>query len=278
MLVKATQFASLEFTKNQDESYFELLRLATVTDSRIYNDTLRNYAITVFNQLPNYLASQKRLMALLLHKAKTLNVFEKLTTEVQQLLTLKTQQAVITELGKKDQLNRVLKQFSSNNIAVILLKGSAFSGVLYTNESPRSSSDIDILVKEQDWEQAKNCLRSLMKQENKAIDGVFADLYEVTFKPTNNSGAVVDLHKALVNPILFNINEDDLWKNSVEHPSYNNNRVRMLMPEHALIHQALHAYKDMDFAKYNLVDSYEIIESLKRMSLREASFAMVEPK
>jgi hypothetical protein len=37
----------------------------------------------------------------------------------------------------------------------------------------------------------------------------------------------------------------------------------MLSPEHALIHQALHAYKDMDFSKYNLVDSHEIISVKK---------------
>ena len=42
-------------------------------------------------------------------------------------------------------------------------------------------------------------------------------------------------------------------------PNFNNKLVRMLSPEHALIHQALHAYKDMDFSKYNLVDSHEII-------------------
>ena len=35
------------------------------------------------------------------------------------------------------------------------------------------------------------------------------------------------------------------------------------MPEHALIHQAIHAYKDMNFCKYNLIDSTEIISQAK---------------
>jgi hypothetical protein len=43
----------------------------------------------------------------------------------------------------------------------------------------------------------------------------------------------------------------------------------MLSPEHALIHQALHAYKDMDFSKYNLVDSHEII-SVKKPDITNA--------
>jgi hypothetical protein len=43
----------------------------------------------------------------------------------------------------------------------------------------------------------------------------------------------------------------------------------MLSPEHALIHQALHAYKDMDFSKYNLVDSHEII-SVKKADITNA--------
>jgi hypothetical protein len=37
----------------------------------------------------------------------------------------------------------------------------------------------------------------------------------------------------------------------------------MLSAEHALIHQAIHAFKDMNFCKYNLIDSHEIINTLK---------------
>ena len=210
----------MDFVNKQDEAYFELLRLAAVTDQRIYSKNMLQQAISVLNQLPNYLSSQKRIIALLLSKAKKLNIFSQLTPEVQQLLTLKGKQAVITELAKTNQLNSIIQHFATQNIPMILLKGSAFSGVLYSKESPRISSDIDILVKTQHWQKAQQCLQSFMQPQAKIIDGVLGNLYEVTFKPSTKSGAFVDLHQSLVNPILFNIDENALWENSQQHPLF----------------------------------------------------------
>jgi len=71
---------------------------------------------------------------------------------------------------------------------------------------------------------------------------------------------------SLIHPLLFNINKQQWWGNSVEHPNYNYELVRALSPEHTLIHQAFHTYKDMDFSKYNLVDSHEIIRIKKELN------------
>jgi hypothetical protein len=108
-----------------------------------------------------------------------------------------------------------------------------------------------------------------MNYSEKPQPNVFGDLYELSFIPKGKMGAALDLHSSLIHPLLFNINEKQLWESSVEHPSYNHELIRMLSPEHALIHQALHAYKDMDFSKYNLVDSHEII-SVKKADITNA--------
>ena len=165
----------------------------------------------------------------------------------------------MTELAKKSQLGSIIDLFSEHNVPVILLKGAAFTEVLYSSQAPRTSNDLDILIKNSDWSKAVSLIKSLMNYTEKSQPDVFGDLYELSFMPKEKVGSALDLHLALTNPVLFNINEEQLWEQSVEHPSFNNERVRMLSAEHALIHQAVHAYSDMDFSKYNLIDSHELI-------------------
>jgi hypothetical protein len=270
ILLKSSKYSSLDFVKKHDEIYFELLRLARVSegvDSHVHhNDIERNKAIAVLNQLPFFHDEHKqkihkRIIPLLNNKAYKLAIFNDLSAESQKILTRFTQQGVITELARKQQLNNIIVILSAQNIPIILLKGAAFTDVLYSPQAPRTSNDLDILIQKKDWEKAVLLIKTLMHYAEKSQPDVFGDLYELSFIPKGNVGAALDLHASLIHPLLFNISEEQLWKNSVKHPSINNERVRMLSPEHALIHQAIHAYKDMDFSKYNVIDSHEIISN-----------------
>jgi hypothetical protein len=97
-----------------------------------------------------------------------------------------------------------------------------------------------------------------MKYKKEVFDG----LYESSFVPKPKVGAALDLHMSLVHPGLFAIEQKALWRDSVVHPSFNDANVSMLSAEHALIHQEIHAFNDMNFFKYNLLDSHGIINSL----------------
>ncbi|WP_057832341.1 nucleotidyltransferase family protein [Colwellia sp. TT2012] len=266
MPIKAMAYSSLDFVKKHNESYFQLLRLARVSEG-VDSDVIdRKKAITILNQLPFFHEEHKqkvhkRLIPLLNDKAHKLAIFNALSAESQKILMLGTQQGIVTELASKKQLNNIIAALSEDNIPLILLKGAAFAEVLYSPQAPRPSNDLDILIQKQHWHKAVALIKTLMKYTEKAQADVFGDLYELSFIPKGKIGAAVDLHASLINPLLFNIDEVQLWQESVEHPSFNNQLVRMLSPEHALIHQALHAYKDMDFCKYNLVDSHEIINA-----------------
>jgi len=259
MTVKAIQFSSLDFVKDQDDAYYELLRLARVSKKPLNQIIDESVVISLFNQLPLYAKVHKRIIPLLNKKAQKLNVFNKLSKECQTLLTTITQQGIVTELARKQQLAKIITVLSEYNIPLILLKGAAFAGTLYSTEAPRTSNDLDILIHKKHWQKAVATIKTIMNYTEKAQPNVFGDLYELSFTPKSKVGAALDLHVSLIHPILFNISEEQLWDSSVEHPSYANELVRTLSPEHALIHQALHAYKDMDFGKYNLIDSHTVI-------------------
>ena len=266
MLLETKKFSSLDFVKEQNESYFELLRLARVSEGENNHSVDAAVATKLLNELPllqnkHKQNEHKRIIPLLYDKAQKLNIFDKLSPESQKLLTTITQQGIVTELARKTQLNQIITVLSAHNIPLMLLKGAAFADVLYSAQAPRTSNDLDILIQKKHWHKAVLAIKTIMNYTEKPQPDVFGDLYELSFVPKNKVGAALDLHVSLIHPLLFNTSEEQLWKKSVEHPSYTNKLVRILSPEHALIHQALHAYKDMNFCKYNLVDSHEIINA-----------------
>jgi hypothetical protein len=200
-----------------------------------------------------------RLSPLILQRANSLLSEEDKLPSNSCLLT-QVQSGFIREMAKDKQLNEIVDLLNKENIKVILLKGSAFSKWIFSSKAPRLTNDIDILIKKEDWLKAERLLSEMMVYAEKPQPDVFGDLYEISFKPRKRIGAALDLHRSLTHPILFNLKESELWEKSLPHPVYTG--CLMLCPEHALIHQAIHAYKDMNFEKYNLIDSIRIISEI----------------
>jgi hypothetical protein len=251
------------YVKEQDSLYCGLLKLACVSDQTDYTPDVLKQAVITLNSLPDYVSVHQRIIPLLNAKARTLGIFEKLSERTRQLLILFTQQGIISELAKSKQLKQILDVLMAQDIPVILLKGVAFNNLLYTSDAPRTSNDIDLLVKKEHWQQAQTAISSIMVYAQKTRPDVFGDAYEVSFKPLSKVGSSLDLHMSLINPGLFDVNQQALWQSSVVHPHFEQDKVRMLSPEYALVHQAIHAYQDMNFCKYNLVDSHELISNSK---------------
>ena len=249
-----------DFAANKDDKYLELLRIAKFSDNTEYSSSQLKNIMETLNCLHDYKHVHKRIIPLLKYKAQKLNIFHLLSADIQDLLNKETQKAVIAELAQKSQLSKLISVFAEQNIPIILLKGSAFANSIYHIKAPRTSNDIDILVKQNDWEKAKKTIGTIMDLLPIKNKQVFDNLYETSFIPKGKTGAAVDLHKSLIHPYLFNIDEDELWLESIKHSGFNSELVRTLSVEHTLIHQAIHAFKDMDFSKYNLIDVHEIMQ------------------
>jgi hypothetical protein len=251
------------YPTNKKLKYLQLLRLTCTSKDIISLCSDNNELIEIFNNIKDYKESLQRLIPLLKAKVNQLGLFNDLRRDVQELLDIETKKGIITELAKDSQLKIIIDVLADSKIPMILLKGSAFNKTIYSREAPRTSNDIDILVKSEHWEIVNTILGSILNYSEKIQPDVFGDLYEVSLIPKGQFGSAVDLHKGLIHPYLFKINEKELWAESIELVGFNNKLVRTLSPEHSLIHQAIHAFKDMDFSKYNLVDTFEIIEQLK---------------
>lgn len=243
-----------------DPVFLALLRIAVPTSLADFSSDLEQVK-SVLNKLADYVSAHWRIIPLLRNKAQKLGIFNDLEPQVQVILNEYTTQGIVSELAKQALLQEIIREFSQNKIPVILLKSTAFNQWLYSSEAPRLSNDIDLLVKTSDWEKATQCLSKFLVYQPKKTQGILDDTYEMSFRSVNNN-SIVDIHKALIHPSLFNINEKSLWETSISHPIYKTENVRMLSPQNALYHNALHSVKDLDFLRYSMIDCHLLIQHL----------------
>jgi hypothetical protein len=135
------------YVKEQDPLYCSLLKLACVTDHTDYTFGVLEQSVITLDSLPDYDSVHQRIIPLLNTKARQLGIFEKLSERTKQLLSMYTQQGIISELAKSEQLKQILDELMTQYIPVILLKGVAFNNLLYNIDAHKTPNDIDSLVK-----------------------------------------------------------------------------------------------------------------------------------
>ena len=240
----------------RDGVYSELLRFAVAANTNGVNS---NSIVQSVNSVNHCQPSLQRLIPLIRTQAVEQKIFELLKPNIQAFLSMTHHSQSALQLAYRSQLASTIKLCVDAQIPIVLLKGAALNGTVYSQSAFRSASDIDIWIAAEHWERAETIFRKHMKYQTKANAHVFGDLYELTFVPQHGSGFEIDLHSHLTHPQLFTIDYPSLFATRQAHPLYNKTYVSVLSPEYAIIHQAVHAYNDMDFLKYNLCDTYMLI-------------------
>ncbi len=212
-------------------------------------------------QLERHVESLWPLLPRLLASAEKQGLAARLSPAAHKRLRELATHAVAAHMVHEQWLERLLEQFEQAQIPVILLKSSAFAHTLYPAASPRVGRDLDLLVQERHFQRASALLEERMQpvtlDDNRPATA--ARLFERVFRPRNGAGPTVELHRALTNPGIFQIDEEPLWETSLPHPRHASRFVRILSPEHSLLHLAVHAFRDLDFCTHNLLDAHRIL-------------------
>jgi hypothetical protein len=182
----------------------------------------------------------------------TVNKFN--STRMAIIATNLKQQAFISSLSK------ILEQ---QNLQIILLKSSALNGYLYPNQRCRGNSDIDILINPKDEAKIHSILEHLAKLHHTVNSQPFDGLYERTWISKKDHSLFIDVHTALTNPKLFNIQFTDIQNQSKQHPYYNSSSIRIMSPEHNLIHAGLHIIGDGYLPHHSFLDAALIVSNEK---------------
>lgn len=173
----------------------------------------------------------------------------------------------------RNEANKIIKEIEVKNLAIIqqlrtnkklitqantrhiLLKGVAFNSYLYEGKGIRDVNDIDILVKDEDLKKTLVVLCKEMQIYNREGHGPMQNDYEYTLVPRRNVGFNLDLHINFFYSEFINIERLNIWENtSVIRISGMDFEV--LNNELALIHQAIHSFKDLNYDRYSIIDTY----------------------
>jgi hypothetical protein len=201
----------------------------------------------------------ERLHALIYKNAIEHQQLDWFSSACQLKLKLSSYRLVADISAKKNQLTELTQLLAGHDINVLLLKGMAFNGYLYSDNFPRGSSDIDLLVQPQDKTTFSQVFKLLATPIVKKSKDAFSGLFEETWRSNTTQKVYFDLHWYLSYPSLFTFDGLEMVKRSIQHPSYRSENLRVLSNEDHIVYLAMHMTKDCDFFGYGLIDCHELI-------------------
>lgn len=192
--------------------------------------------------------------------ARRSGLWDRLSTPARDALDRARLEAVARALEQRRWLADALGDLAREDISCALLKGAAFNGILYPDDAPRLGGDIDLLVAERDFEAACRALNLRARPAGPRRDRRASHQagYEVQFLTDGPFAVLVELHRALTIPHVFAIDHEALIERARPHPAYETERARMLDPEDALLHLAVHAFRHLRVEGHVLLDVHEV--------------------
>jgi len=169
-------------------------------------------------------------------------------------------QSMGANLLKLNAATTIFKALQQENVVAIPLKGISLVETLYKNPAVRPMTDIDLLVKTDDFQRIKDVLESMGYRLTDSYRGShnFAD---------EKNRVLLDLHSKFSRyEILFRIDYAEIYKRLCNINFSGQVSIRVLCPEHQLVHIALHLapglYSDLNVI--NLLDLYLMLSNRER--------------
>ena len=151
--------------------------------------------------------------------------------------------------------SEIFQIFQKENILAIPVKGISLIETVYQNPGVRPMTDIDLIIRPEDIHNTKKVLERIGYQLTNSYRGShnFAN---------KESNIFLDLHSKFTRyAILFNIDYDEIY-GRLHQINFNNQiQIKVLCPEHQLIHIALHLAPGLysELNPLNIIDLYYLL-------------------
>lgn len=177
--------------------------------------------------------------------------------------------------------NNIVSQLASKNIPALVIKGNQIARHIYQDPYCRTSSDIDILIKESDVLTTDTILEQLGYNRTDTMPLKFwTSRIHHSVYINQKTRTIVEIHWNFGVPSFFNLTSEEIWK---EIKQEDNGRFT-LSPDMLLIkliiHHSLHAYKELKILtdilwtmhRYKKIINWQVFaQKLKRMGMAKAS-------
>ncbi len=206
----------------------------------------------------------KNLVAVIYYNLKSGGYLRKLPVELNKGLKEAYFGALVKDMQQRGWLQKFIKKELPSDVAIILLKGSANWGTIYSPEAPRTGVDIDILVRDRDFGRIIEIIeadaeRIVLDERRKFSNRISYEYsYRIKSQPVS-----VEVHRRISYPFVGNVDYTNLFEKSVVHPHYRDSRVRILKPVDRIMHTLIHSLKHVDIGAHEIVDTYLIIKKYR---------------
>ncbi len=185
-----------------------------------------------------HLCRNHRVAPLLYSKLKIVET--KIPAEVLQTLRADYLSNAIRNMEIYRNLAGVLKSLHQAHIPIIPFKGLFLAEHVYKNIAVRSMSDVDLLVKREDINRAREILLELGFNPMSGLDQIVYEEYQLSFYHSK-SNLVLELHWLIINPKhRVPLNTAALWERSLL-SQISGVPVRILTPEDQILQLCMHA-------------------------------------
>ncbi len=187
-----------------------------------------------------------------------------LAAEFWEQLDRSHSQAMRLSLANQACFREVAAAFSAEKIPVLVLKGAYLGTFVYRNPALRPMCDVDLLVREEHFEQARQLLERLgfgiyaepLEGDYRILQPALAHTRSGTFP------CAVDLHRALLSMDYYRLSSSIVWQEAVEGELYGQ-PVFFLSNELNFIHLGMHTLTHIDLMR----DWLDLVLFLRRIDL-----------
>jgi hypothetical protein len=162
-------------------------------------------------------------------------------------------------MGRRVAIHRLGELLQNAGIPAMLLKGAAMDQWTYPDEGFRLGSDIDLLVREEDYAAIDEVIAPFASAQVKypGRDAFNRFAVEKTFTVSSPATMNLDVHRNLTIPHVYRLNPDELFGRGLPHPAYPG--LQVLNPEDNLLHFAVHSFYDMRLFNKQSMDALQLI-------------------
>ncbi len=157
------------------------------------------------------IAQEQQVITFLFHKLKQLGQEAKLSQKTLRIFSFKYQEGVARNGITRHVLKDIIRSFNQYGIKAIILKGAInFCENIYENWNLRSMEDLDILIKEEDFPAARQCMNTA---GIRYIEGKIPNDLSEDFESRD---IAVDMHYLPVPKKHINLFDmDSFWSNTM---------------------------------------------------------------
>ncbi|HPQ39608.1 MAG TPA: nucleotidyltransferase family protein [bacterium] len=158
-------------------------------------------------------------------------------------------------------LHRLAETVIPPSVTVLMIKGSALYGQVYTRGDFRACNDIDMMVRADEMDVLHEALTAAGAEEHRdPMHPVSSRLfYQRQYRLSENKDIRLDVHLHPAPAGFFPDLTREIWNHSTVHPEFGKSNIRVPSPVDHLIVQAANASAQAFFEPHYFVDSMRMI-------------------